>query len=86
MMVELQLKPRPTMPTAPDAEPIDFGPLPETLATLLGAMAVRKRFIAQTWDDSQEYWKCQRDLAALERRWGEAEKVWAAHIAKEKEK
>lgn len=72
------------MPTAPDAEPIDFGPLPETLATLLGAMAVRKRFIAQTWDDSQEYWKCQRDLAALERRWGEAEKVWAAHIAKEK--
>ena len=86
MMSEEKPKPRPTMRTAPDAKPIDFGPLPETLGTLLGAMAVRKRFIAQAWDDSQEYWKCQRDLAALERRWAEAEKVWAQHIAKEKGK
>lgn len=83
-MVELQLKSRPTMPTAPKAKPIDFGPLPETLAALVGAMAVRRQFIASAWDDSEEYWHCQRELADIERRWAEAEKVWAAHVAKEK--
>lgn len=77
-------KPKPTPPTAPAAKPINFSPLPETLSALVGAIAVRKQFIASTWNDSEEFWKCQRDLAALERRWSEAERVWADHVAKEK--
>lgn len=74
-----------TPPVALAPQPHKIGNIPETLGVLLGAMAVRKRFIAQTqYVSDEEYWRCQRDLAALERRWGEAERVWAAHIAKEK--
>ncbi len=60
--------------------------IPETLGSLLGAMSVRRSFISQAYHDSQEYWSCQRDLAELERRWAEAEKVWAAHVKKEYKK
>lgn len=50
-------------------------------------MEIRRAFIAQTqYVTNDEYWRCQRDLADLERRWAEAEQVWAAHIAKEKQK
>lgn len=73
----------PTPPIAVASTPIKTAPLPETLGVLLGAMAVRKQYIAQAYTDSQEYWSCQRDMAALERRWAEAERVWADHIAKE---
>ena len=82
MMSEEKLKPTPS--TAPPAKPVSFKPLPETLASLIGAMAVRRQFIASAYSDSEEFWSCQRDLADLERRWAEAERVWAAHIAKEK--
>ena len=77
-------KPKPTPSTAPASKPVSFKPLPETLAALVGAIAVRKQFIASAYSDSEEFWSCQRDLAALERRWSEAERVWADHIAKEK--
>lgn len=73
-----------TPPTAPPAKPHKVGTIPETLGVLLGAMEIRRAFIAQTqYVTSDEYWRCQRDLADLERRWAEAEQVWAAHIAKE---
>lgn len=75
-----------TPPIAGPAKPIDFGPLPETLSVLAGAMEIRRHHIKQAWPESHEYWSCQRDLAAIERRWAEAEKVWAEHIAKGKEK
>lgn len=75
-----------TPPAAIPTKPHKIGNLPETLGTLWGAMEIRKRFIAQAWDDSREYWSCMRDLADLERRWAEAEKVWAQHIAKEQQK
>lgn len=68
------------------AKPCRVGNIPETLSSLLGAMSVRRSFISQTYGDSQEYWSCQRDLAELERRWAEAEKVWAAHVGKEDKK
>lgn len=68
------------------AKPHKTGKIPETLGVLLGAMAARKSFISQAQIDTQEYWSCQRDLADLERRWAEAEKVWATHIAKEEKK
>lgn len=68
------------------AKPHKIGKIPETLGCLLGAMSVRKSFISQAYVDTEEYWSCQRDLADLERRWAEAEKVWATHIAKEEKK
>jgi hypothetical protein len=68
------------------AKPHKVGKMPETLGSLLGAMSVRRSFISQAYNDSQEYWSCQRDLAELERRWAEAEKVWAAHVGKEDKK
>lgn len=73
----------PTPPAGIAPKPHKVGPLPETLASLVGAIAVRKQFIASCYSDSDEYWRCQRDLADLERRWAEAERVWADHIAKE---
>lgn len=75
-----------TPPAAIPTKPHKIGKIPETLASLIGAMAVRRQFIASCYSDSDEYWRCMRDLADLERRWAEAEKVWAAHIAKEKTK
>lgn len=74
----------PTPPATIPPKPHKIGNIPETLASLVGAIAVRKQFIASCYSDSDEYWRCQRDLADLERRWSEAERVWAAHIAKEK--
>jgi hypothetical protein len=68
------------------AKPHKIGKIPETLGSLLAAMSVREAFIGQTQPDTQEYWSCQRDLAELERRWAEAEKVWAAHVGKEDKK
>ena len=69
------------------AKPHKIGSIPETLGVLLGAMEIRRSFIKQTQCVSdEEYWRCQRDLADLERRWSEAERVWADHIAKEKTK
>ena len=74
-----------TPSTAPAAKPHKIGTLPETLGVLLGAMKIRRAFIKQAqYVSDEEYWRCQRDLADLERRWAEAEQVWAAHIAKEK--
>lgn len=73
-----------TPSTAPPARPHKIGTIPETLGVLLGAMEIRRAFIKQTqYVSDEEYWRCQRDLADLERRWAEAEQVWAAHIAKE---
>lgn len=74
-----------TPPAAIPTKPHKIGSIPETLGVLLGAMEIRRSFIKQTqYVSDEEYWRCQRDLADLERRWAEAEKVWAAHIAKEK--
>ena len=73
-----------TPPVAIPTKPHKIGSIPETLGVLLGAMEIRRSFIKQAYGDSEEYWRCQRDLADLERRWAEAEQVWAAHIAKEK--
>ena len=76
-----------TPSTAPPARPHKIGTIPETLGVLLGAMKIRRAFIKQAqYVSDEEYWRCQRDLADLERRWAEAEKVWAAHIAKEGKK
>ena len=73
-----------TPSTAPPAKPHKIGTIPETLGVLLGAMEIRRAFIKQAqYVSDEEYWRCQRDLANLERRWAEAEQVWAAHIAKE---
>jgi len=66
------------------ARPHVVGKTPETLRVLLGAMEIRRQFIKQAYDDSQEYWQCQRELANLERRFDEAEAVWAKHLKKEK--
>lgn len=77
-----EMKVTPAAPIPP--KPHKVGRLPETLGSLIGAMAVRKQFIASCYSDSDEYWRCQRDLADLERRWAEAERVWAHHVAKEK--
>ena len=66
------------------AKPHVVGKTPETLRVLLGAMEIRRQFIKQAYDDSQEYWQCQRELANLERRFDEAEAVWAKHLKKEK--
>lgn len=66
------------------AKPHKIGNTPETLRVLLGAMEVRRQFLKQAYEDSREYWECQRELANLERRFDEAEKVWAKHIAKGK--
>jgi hypothetical protein len=65
------------------AKPHVVGKTPETLRVLLGAMEIRRQFIKQAYDDSQEYWQCQRELANLERRFDEAEAVWAKHLKKE---
>lgn len=68
-------------------KPHKIGAIPETLSVLRGAMEIRRSFIKQAqYVSDEEYSRCQRDLADLERRWAEAEKVWAAHIAKEKTK
>ena len=76
-----------TPPVALAPQPHKIGTLPETLGVLLGAMEIRRAFIKQTqYVSDEEYWRCQRDLADLERRWAEAEQVWAAHIAKEGKK
>ena len=75
---------RPTPPTSIASKPHRIGTIPETLGVLVGAMDIRRQFITQTqYVTDEEYWRCQRDLAGLERRWAEAERVWAAHIAKE---
>ena len=66
------------------AKPHKIGKIPETLRLLLGAMDIRQQFIKQSHPESSEYLQCQRDLANLERRFDEAEKVWAKHIAKGK--
>ena len=66
----------------PAVTPHNIANIPETLRVLLGAMDVRRQFIKQAYTDSEEYWQCQRELANLERRWAEAEAVWAKHIAK----
>lgn len=68
------------------SKPHKIGKIPETLGSLLGAITVRHQFIKQAYNDSQEYWSCQRDLAELERRWAEAEKVWAAYVRKDEKK
>lgn len=73
----------PTPPSGLSPRSMKVGPIPETLASLLGAMEARKSFIKQAYSDSEEYWQCQRDLADLERRWAEAEAVWAKHLAKQ---
>lgn len=73
-----------TQPVALTPQPHKIGNIPETLGVLLGAMKIRRAFIVQAqYVSDEEYWRCQRDLAALERRWAEAEQVWASHIAKE---
>lgn len=72
----------PTITKLPPVTPHNVASIPETLRVLLGAMEVRRQFIKQAYTDSQEYWQCQRELANLERRWAEAEAVWAKHIAK----
>lgn len=72
-----------TPPTALAPQPHKIGNVPETLSVLRGAMEIRWSFIKQAqYVSDEEYWRCQRDLAALERRWAEAEQVWAAHISK----
>lgn len=68
------------------AKPHVIGDIPETLRVLVGAMETRRQFIKQAYSDSEEYWQCQRDLANLERRFDEAEAVWAKHLKKEKAK
>lgn len=72
----------PTTTKLPPVTPHNVANIPETLRVLLGAMEVRHQFIKQAYTDSEEYWRCQRELANLERRWAEAEAVWAKHIAK----
>jgi hypothetical protein len=74
----------PTPPAALQPKAHMIGGLPETLNVLLGAMDIRRQFMRQAHTDSQEYWQCQRDLADLERRWAEAEALWAKHIGKER--
>lgn len=71
-----------TPPATLASQPHKIGTLPETLGVLLGAMEIRRSFIKQAqYVSDEEYWRCQRDLATLERRWAEAEKVWAKHVA-----
>lgn len=65
-----------TKPADIPTRPMGVGHLPETLGALLGSMDICKQFIKQAYTDSQEYWECQRRLAALERRFAEAEAVW----------
>lgn len=72
----------PTPPATLPPKPFSIGKLPETLRVLLGAMETRRQFMRQAYTDSEEYWQCQRELADLERRWAEAEEVWAKHIGK----
>lgn len=72
----------PTPPIAGPTKPFKIGQVPETLRVLLGAMDTRRQFMRQAYTDSEEYWQCQRELADLERRWAEAEAVWAKHIGK----
>jgi len=66
--------------------PHKIGKIPETLRVLLGAIDIRHQFIKQAHPDTREYWECQRDLANLERRFEEAEKVWAKHITKDSDR
>lgn len=42
-------------------------PLPSTPGMLRARIAVRHEFLRQAHPDSAEYWRLQRDLAALER-------------------
>lgn len=71
-----------TPPVALAPQPHKIGNIPETLSVLQGAIEIRRSFIKQAqYVSDEEYWRCQRDLATLERRWAEAEKVWATHIA-----
>jgi phage shock protein A len=70
--------------SASPAKPHAAGNIPETLRVLMGAIEIRRQFIKQAYDDSQEYWQCQRELANLERRWDEAEALWAKHVSREK--
>lgn len=72
----------PTPPIAGPTKPHKIGQTPETLRVLLGAMEIRRQFMRQAYTDSKEYWQCQRELADIERRWAEAEAVWAKHIEK----
>lgn len=78
-----QHAPLPSRLEASPEKPHVVGKTPETLRVLLGAMEIRRQFIKQAYDDSQEYWQCQRELANLERRFDEAEAVWAKHLKKE---
>jgi hypothetical protein len=72
-----------TVSKLPPVVPHKIGNVPETLRVLLGAMDIRRQFLKQAYSDSEEYWDCQRELANLERRWAEAEALWAKHVAKE---